>query len=668
MKIKKLTAKDPETRSPDLIAENVAHLKALFPELITDGKQGVSVNVDVLKSLVGDKTVTDTEEKYGLNWHGKRQARQLALMPSTGTLRPCPDESVAWDTTRNLMIEGDNLEVLKLLQKSYAGKVKLIYIDPPYNTGKDFVYPDNFQDSIKNYLELTGQMEGGRKISSNTESSGRFHTDWLNMMYPRLKLARNLLRDDGVIFVSCDDSEVHELKQLLCEMYGEENVLGIIANVNNPKGRSDDRFIATSHEYLLVVAKNFEVTQWGGFAPEEKVTRRYNKSDHEDQKYREIDLRKTGDSDRRQDRPDMFYYFYFSPSTKALRLSKGREKVIGDEIEIIPLREDGTDGRWRWGFETAVEDVGTLIARFMPNRQIWGIFEMDYLEGRSLIKPTSSWTFKEINSERGSEQFVDLGFPKEAFLRPKPLGTNQRILDIGAQHTAVASVVLDFFAGSGTTGHAVMTQNAADGGNRRYILVQLPEPLDPENKDQKTAADFCDKLKKPRTIAELTKERLRRAAKKIKDENPMFAGDLGFRVFKLDSSNIRAWEPERENLSETLKASVEHLKTERTEQDILFELLLKLGLDLTVPMEEKTIAGKTVHSVGAGTLLVCLAPKITRKEAEALALGIVKWHKALAPSGESTAVFRDSAFADDVAKTNLAAILEQHGLGNVRSL
>jgi len=216
--MQKLTAADPETHSPDLVAENLAALRALFPELITEGPDGVAVNVDVLKSLVGDKTVTDAEEKYGLNWHGKRRARQLALTPSTGTLRPCPEESVDWDTTKNLMIEGDNLEVLKLLQKSYAGKVKLIYIDPPYNTGRDFVYPDNFQDNIKNYLELTGQTgEGGVKLSSNTEASGRFHTDWLNMMYPRLKLAHNLLRDDGVVFISIADHEVHNLR---CVMNG----------------------------------------------------------------------------------------------------------------------------------------------------------------------------------------------------------------------------------------------------------------------------------------------------------------------------------------------------------------------------------------------------------------------------------------------------------------
>jgi adenine-specific DNA-methyltransferase len=685
----KITAEEPQSKSRDVQAENLATLSAMFPELLTEGPDGVAVNLDVLKSLVGDRTVTDAEEKYGLNWHGKRKARQLALTPSTGTLRPCPEDSVNWDTTQNLMIEGDNLEVLKLLQKSYAGKVKLIYIDPPYNTGKDFVYPDNFQDNIKNYLELTGQTgEGGKKLSSNTEASGRFHTDWLNMMYPRLKLARNLLREDGVIFVSIDDSEIHEMKQVLCEVFGEENVIGIIANINNPKGRSDDRFIATSHEYLVAVGTNFEATHWGGFTPEEKVTRRYNKKDAGGQ-YREIDLRKTGDSDRREDRPDMFYYFYYSPLKKALRVSKERDVPEGDEIEIIPTREDGAEGRWRWGFDTATKQIEGLLSRYMPNRQIWGVFERDYLEGRSLIKPTSSWTFKEVNSERGSEQFVDLGFPKESFPRPKPLGTIQRIIDIGAQPTDRPSLILDFFGGSGTTGHAVMLENSQDEGDRQYILVQLPEPLDPENKDQKVAADYCDKLKKPRTIAELTKERLRRAGKKIKEENPLFTGDLGFRVFKLASSNIQAWEPDRDKLAETLEASIEHLKTDRTEQDILFELLLKLGLDLCVPIEKRKFAGKEVHAIGGGVLFACLAEKIARTDVEALAQGIVAWNKEFLlavgytaeaskstdakkkkkdDKPETTCVFRDSGFVDDVAKTNLAAILQQHGLLNVRSL
>lgn len=255
--MKKLTAADPETKRPDIVTENLERLKAMFPELVTEGPYGAAVNVDVLKQLVGDKTVTDADEKYGLNWHGKRRARQLALTPSAGTLRPCPEDSVDWDTTQNLMIEGDNLEVLKLLQKSYAGKVKLIYIDPPYNTGKDFVYPDDFKDNIRNYLELTGQVDGGRKISSNTEASGRFHTAWLNMMYPRLCAAHALLADDGLIVTSVDDGELDNLRKLYSELFGEDNfVVQIIWRKRSTP--PNDKIIGANHDYIVCVARSIE--------------------------------------------------------------------------------------------------------------------------------------------------------------------------------------------------------------------------------------------------------------------------------------------------------------------------------------------------------------------------------------------------------------------------
>ena len=271
--MKPLTALDPETKSPDIVAENIDHLKTLFPEAFTEGK----LDFDVLKQLLGG-AVQDKEEKYGLNWHGKRRARQLALTPSTGTLRPCPEDSVDWDSTRNLMIEGDNLEVLKLLQKSYAGKVKLIYIDPPYNTGGDFVYPDNFQDSIRNYLELTGQVDGnGNKVSSNTEASGRFHTDWLNMMYPRLKLARNLLQDDGVMFVSIADHEIHNLRSAMDEIFGPENFIATVIwhKMDSPKNTA--MHFSEDHDYILVFAKNAELWRPNGLARTEEMIARYKK-------------------------------------------------------------------------------------------------------------------------------------------------------------------------------------------------------------------------------------------------------------------------------------------------------------------------------------------------------------------------------------------------------
>ncbi|EDE7727619.1 site-specific DNA-methyltransferase, partial [Salmonella enterica] len=283
----KLSPEMPELQSMNITADNITKLKSLFPEAFNEN----GIDFDVLKQLLGEN-VDEKEERYGLNWHGKRQARQLALTPSRGTLRPCKDESVDWDNTKNLMIEGDNLEVLKLLQKSYTGKVKLIYIDPPYNTGKDFVYPDNFQDNMKNYLEITGQTEEGVRVSTNAETSGRYHTDWLNMMYPRIKLARNLLSDSGFIFISIDEHEVHNLCSLCFEIFGEENFIALIANTNNPKGRSDDKFIATAHEYILVMTKNITHAKTYGFEPDDKILKRYNKIDEAGEVFRDMDLRK----------------------------------------------------------------------------------------------------------------------------------------------------------------------------------------------------------------------------------------------------------------------------------------------------------------------------------------------------------------------------------------
>ncbi len=671
--MKKLTANDPETRSPDLVAENIARLKALFPELVTEGPKGASVNVDVLKQLVGDKTVTDADEKYGLNWHGKRRARQLALTPSTGTLRPCPEDSVDWDTTQNLMIEGDNLEVLKLLQKSYAGKVKLIYIDPPYNTGKDFVYPDDFKDNIRNYLELTGQVEGGRRISSNTEASGRFHTDWLNMMYPRLKLARDLLTQDGAIFVSCDETEQARLRLAMDDVFGGEN---FIADMIWAAGRKNDsRLVSVSHEYIVCYARD------AGFLTEQKIEWRQRKKGLEDiyAQYEKLKrehgtnyaamtaglkewYKGLADSHPAKvhrhynhvDARGVFFpadiswpggggpkYAVLHPMTKRPVKIPARGWITPDPAKMQTWIKDD---RVHFGDD---ESKVPCLKAYLRDQEYQAPYSVFYQDGRAATK--------RLRDLMGADCF---DFPKDETV----------LQEIVEMVTSGSDVVIDFFAGSGTTGQAVMAQNAADGGNRRYILVQLPEPLDPENTDQKVAADFCDTLGKPRNIAELTKERLRRAAKKIRAENPTFAGDLGFRVFKLDSSNIRAWEPDRDNLDQTLLDHAEHLKEGRTEQDILYELLLKLGLDLCVPIETKTIAGKAVHSIGGGVLLACLATQITRDEVELLAQGIAAWHKALAPAGDTTCVFRDSAFADDVAKTNLAAILNQHHLTNVRSL
>ena len=639
--MEKITANSPEAQSADLIAANIARLKALFPELVSEDKNGAAINVDVLKALVGDATVTDADEKYGLNWHGKRAARQLALTPSTGTLRPCPEESVDWNSTQNLMIEGDNLEVLKLLQKSYAGKVKLIYIDPPYNTGKDFVYPDNYQDNIKNYLELTGQIEGGQKISSNTESSGRFHTDWLNMMYPRLKLAHLLLKDEGVIFVSIDDSELGNLLEFMNELFGEENFQANISWQKRYTRSNNTVDFTTVIEHLVVYSKkdNFKVNL----------------------------LERTKEADARYTNPDNDIRGPWKGASMLGPVTPQQRPALCYPIinpntgqETLP-----TKNAWRRS-----KDEFDRLAK--ENRLYWGIdgkqpipsIKMFLSEARE-ITPVNFWDYSYAgNTDDGTRDLSKL-VEEKIFDNPKPVQLIQRVLE---HATKKDSIVLDFFAGSGTTGHAVMAQNAVDSGSRRYILVQLPELLDPENKDQKTAAEFCDKLGKPRTIAEITKERLRRAGDKLKAENPDWQGDTGFRVFKLDTSNIRAWNPQPENLQDALLDYQNNLLAGRSETDVLYELLLKLGLDLCVPIETRDIANFTVYAVGGGVLLACLAEKISREQAEPLALGIAAWHKELAPAGDSTCVFRDNAFADDAAKTNLSAILEQHGIANVRSL
>lgn len=624
MTMQKIDATSPEAQSADLIASNIAQLTALFPELFTEGAKGATINVDVLKNLVGDTTASDAEEKYGLNWHGKRRARQLALMPSTGTLRPCRDESVEWDTTQNLMIEGDNLEVLKLLQKSYAGKVKLIYIDPPYNTGKDFVYPDNFQDSIQNYLELTGQIEGGAKVTSNTDASGRFHTDWLNMIYPRLKLASTLLRQDGHIFISIDDGEVANIRAVCNEIFGEENFVGCISWQKTYSPANDKKGIDAMHDYVVVYQRSTAATI--NLLP---------RTAKQDDAYtnQDSDLRgpwKAVDATRAEHR-DYAFYPIETPSGREVWPAQGRSWVFTkDEVPQLIA-----DNRLWFGKDGSSK----------PSKKL---FLSEVKQG---LVPTTWWTHEDAgHNDEAKKELKALFTETLPFDTPKPTRLIQRILQLGTSSIG-NELVLDFFAGSGTTAQAILVTNAADKGNRRFLMVQLPEATSNQQ--------F-------RTISNVTKERVRRAGSHLL--NSASEVDIGFRAFKLDSSNVRKWNPQPAHLGQALLEHQDHLLSDRSEQDLLYELLLKLGLDLCVPIQQQVIAGKSVHAVGGGVLLACLVESISAVEVDLLADGIVQWHKQLAPVGEITCVFRDSAFVDDVAKTNMAAILQQNGIQNIRSL
>lgn len=643
MPIEKIEPGAPESQSADVAAHNLAQLRALFPELVTEGKAGPAINVDVLKALVGDATVTDADEKYGLNWHGKRAARQLALAPSTGTLRPCPEDSVDWDTTQNLMIEGDNLEVLKLLQKSYAGKVKLIYIDPPYNTGKDFVYPDNFHDSIQNYMELTGQVEGGRKISSNTEASGRFHTDWLNMMLPRLLLARNLLRDDGVMFVTIDSTEFDNLSAMLKEVMGPENFATAFI-WEKRRSRENRKLFSVNHDYIICIAKNkssFEAVR--GMLPlTDEARNRYSNPDDDPRGvWQSVAITaQAGHGTKDQ------FYTITTPGGRKIDPPSGNcwrftEKRLAELI---------AEGRIWFGQE----------GNNVPRQKM---FLSEQEEG---LTPHTLWTADEVGTTDSAKRDLNALFDDQAvFDTPKPVGLIRRMIEIAG---GTEGIVLDFFAGSGTTGEAVFQANAADAGSRTLILVQLPEPLNSSSQDQQVAAEFCKRSGLSSNIAELTRERLRRAANRLRQNAPGLTIDLGFRAFELSSSNIRAWTPDSASIEQAVLLNLDHLEPNRSTEDLLFELLLKLGLDLCVPIESKPIAGKTVQSIGGGVLLACLDEHITVADAEPLALGIVAWHREQQTAGEVACVFRDSAFENDVAKTNLAAILEQHGIAKVRSL
>lgn len=619
--------------SMDIVQDNIEKLKQIFPEIFTEGK----IDFQVLKQLLGEHIEND-KERYSFTWKGKTQARQIAQDMSTGTLRPDKDNSKDWENTENLYIEGDNLEVLKLLQKSYHGKIKMIYIDPPYNTGKDFVYKDNFKDNLKNYLDITGQIgEEGQKLTTNSDTNGRYHSDWLNMMYPRLKLARNLLTDDGVIFISIDDNEQENLKKICDEIFGEENFQGmVVRNTGTPTG-GGNRSIVNEIDLILIYSKTKNCVI-NGVPLTEDEKKIYDREDKFG-RYLVRSLRRTGGEDRREDRPTMFYPI-----------------VAPNGEEIYPIGPTGYESRWICGKEKYEELKKENLIEFQYNEKEnkWQVMQKFYLEGR-LKQPSNLWKNIEGN-KKGTREIRELFDGNKIFDFPKPV---QLILYALQLITSSSDIILDFFSGSATTAHAVMQLNAEDGGNRKYIMVQLPEVCDEKSEAYKAGY---------KNICEIGKERIRRAGEKIKSDETLPAEnreklDIGFKVFKLDSSNIKEWDSETENLEQSLFDSIDNIKSDRTSLDILYEILLKYGLDLNVPIVEN----KHFYSIGGGTLLINLDKEIGMEVIDS----ICEEYKTLLEIDEdfkTTVVLRDSSFANDVDKTNALKKLEQVGIKEVRSI
>ena len=666
--------KKEDGESLSIADENIEALKTIFPDAFTED----GIDFDVLRQLLGDD-VADGDEKYGLNWHGKKKARQIALTPSTGTLRPCPEESVDWETTQHLFIEGDNLEVLKLFQKSYSGHVKMIYIDPPYNTDKDFIYPDKFSEGLDTYLHYTGQKVGNEWVVSDSgrEKSGRKHSNWLSMMYPRLKLARSFLRDDGVIFISIDENELTHLKAVCDEIFGEENFVECIAwNKRIPK---NDKGIGNIHEYIIIYTKSADAVSEFKMRKDglEEVYELAAKLKREKMPLPEAEkeikkLYKKNGYDR-----GITLYNSFDDNYRLwgkINMSWPNANTFGPDYEVlhpelgVPVKIP--DRGWRWKKDTFDEAAGRVDGKYKSVKKLHdGSFVCGriWFAANEKTQPSSITYLDEVNTfllrsilsmkSDGGVEVENLFEGKSFYSYPKPTSLIKTLFS--AHEAKDGDIFLDFFAGSCTTQHAVFLLNAEDGIARRCVSVQLPEPSPEGSEALKSGYQ---------RISDVGKERIRRAAKKMKEENPDYDGDLGFKVFKLDSSNIRAWNPDASDLEQTLLDHAEHLVEGRSEEDVLYELLLKRGVDLTVPIEEKEIAGKTVYSIGYGVLFACLDETIDKAEIEALGEGITDWHNELEPAADTQVVFRDSAFADDIAKTNMTAILEQNGIAHVRSL
>ena len=629
--------------TPDLAVENAKKLLALFPEC--EGQRG-EVDIDKLRQVLSSTAIEGNVERYEFTWPGKRAAKAAASASTSKTLRPCAAESVGKDGTpggvdsENLYIEGDNLEVLKLLQTSYANQVKMIYIDPPYNTGHDFVYRDRFSLTQKEIESEAGAFdEDGNRFEVNDSAEARYHSNWCSMMYPRLKLARNLLRDDGVIFISLDSNELTNVHKLCDEVFGASNFITDIIAVNNPRGRQSDSFVATVHEYLICYAKDISMCKVNGEPLTDEQKKDYKFSD-ENGRYRLLGLRQRGVASLREDRPDMFFPIYVNPDTLEVSL-EGHE---GWE-SVVPRKSDGRDGRWMWGATKCRVDQDRLVAQKIERRNEFDIFVKDYLERDGEIRTRkfkTLWDGKELNNQVATQEVkAILGGDYMSF--PKSMAYIKSVLQLGS---SCNSLIIDFFSGSGTTAHAVMQLNAEDGGNRKFIMVQLPESCAEDSEAAKAGY---------KTICEIGKERIRRAGKNIAEANAITASnlDIGFRVLKLDSSSLEDTAQMVSKIDQ-LALKYSRLKTDRSADDLLFQVLLETRLPLSEPISKAEVAGNEVFFVGGtgmGTPLVaCLDPKA--KMTTEFFLEIAKLKPGLA-------FFRDDAFADDSARTNLQQAFDQ---------
>lgn len=624
-------------QTADGVQDNISRIAELFPECITEVKNqrgGVkhSVDFDKLRQLLSSDIVEGNEERYQFTWPDKRKAILAANAPINATLRPCPEESVNFDTTQNLYIEGDNLDVLKCLKETYLHKVKMIYIDPPYNTGNDFVYEDNFAESAAEYLANSGQFdEQGNRLVTNTESNGRFHTDWLNMIYPRLKVARDLLTEDGVIFISIDDNEVENLKKVCNEIFGEQNFVGNIIWQSRTSISNDDE-ISTNHNHTIIFSKNREKLSFGGDDIDESD---YSNPDNDPRgpwKLVPIDANHVGGDTNYPIRNPKTGVDYYPPNGRIWCYNKSTlDSLMKDNRIKFGLTDDSSPKR----------------KLFLNERKAKGDF-----------KTPSSILLDAGTTKTGTTEIMALFDNHKVFDYPKPTSLLTRLMQYGYVNNN--DIVLDFFSGSGTTAHAFWKYEIIKEISAKFILVQLPEDLDKSllsastdaKKNIRNAIDLLDKIGKPHLLTEIAKERIRRAGAKIKEENPDKAQNLdtGFRVLKLDSSNMKdVFYSPKETSQLELFTLVDNVKDDRTSKDLLFQVMLELGATLDSKIEESKVDGKTIYNVADGYLVACFDQKVTDEVVTAIA-----------KMQPTYAVLRDTGMADDATATNFEQIFKTY--------